>query len=78
MVHAQDQVDITKVGELEDRLSAMLYEAANEVAHTDCLDDEQRAEVYTILRALQADGEMHRGILSLLSRRLGGEYVADA
>ena len=53
---------------LEARLAGLLADAADEVAHAECFDEEQRAEVYTILNTLQADVEMHRGMISLLGQ----------
>jgi hypothetical protein len=78
MAYVQGQLDIEGMRRLEEQLASMLQETATEVAHTDCLDDEQRAEIYTILSALQADSEMHRGMMNVLARQAGGEYVGDA
>jgi Uri superfamily endonuclease len=77
MEFVEKNVDAGMLRRLEDRLAAMLCDAAEEVEHMDCLDDEQRSEIYTILRALRADGEMHRGILAMLGDN-PGEYVPDA
>jgi len=33
------------------------------IAHAQCFDDEQRAEVYTILDALKSDCDAHRRIV---------------
>ncbi len=44
---------------LEDQLRATLAATADEVAHAECFDEEQRAEVYSILHALKSDSERH-------------------
>ena len=44
---------------LEDQLRATLVATADEVAHAECFDEEQRAEVYSILHALKSDSERH-------------------
>jgi hypothetical protein len=54
---------------LEEELSDSLRGAAEEVAHARCLDEEQRAEVYTILDTLRADTRMHRHVV--------GTWVSD-
>ena len=58
-----------KAVRLEEQLSDALRGAAEEVAHAQCLDEEQRAEVYTILDALRADTQTHR--------RVVGTWVSD-
>jgi hypothetical protein len=54
---------------LEDDLAAALDEAAHQIAHAECFDLEQRAEVYTILHAIQTDTAAHRQIV--------GQWVND-
>jgi hypothetical protein len=54
---------------IEQGLVDTVRNAAREVQHTECLDDEQRAEVYSILRALKNDTEAHRQIV--------GQWVND-
>ena len=44
---------------LEDQLRATLAATADEVARAECFDEEQRAEVYSILHALKSDSERH-------------------
>jgi len=61
------------LAEMEDRLAASLQAAADEVAHAEGLDGEQRSEVYTILQALAADGRLHREAVDLLAGRLAPE-----
>ena len=45
------------IADLEERLVKGLIETADEVAHVECFDDEQRSEVYTILQAMRNDSE---------------------
>ncbi len=52
--------DAPNVVGLEDRLAAILAQTCREVAHTECFDDEQRAEIYTILGVLKTDTNAHR------------------
>ena len=60
---------------VESQLSAILTATSDEIAHSECLDVEDRAEVYAILGAIQADTEVHRQAINLLSHRLveGGD-----
>ena len=55
---------------IEQGLVDTVQAAAREVQHTECLDDEQRAEVYSILHALRNDTEAHRQIV--------GQWVNDS
>jgi hypothetical protein len=77
MARLHDRTELSEINELQEQLTAMLVETLDEVQHIDCLDHEQRAEVYTILKALQADARLHSRVLSVLSGQ-GGEYIADA
>ncbi len=47
------------IAQLEKKLAVSLRQTASEIARTECLDDEQRSEVYAILHALQGDHELH-------------------
>jgi hypothetical protein len=58
-----------KAAALEEDLSRTLRRTAEEIAHSECLDEEQRAEVYAILEALRSDTQTHR--------RLVGLWVSD-
>ena len=58
---------------LEARLVAILGRTAKEVDHTECFDQEQRAEVYAILQALKSDTDVHRAMVDLLARQLSGK-----
>jgi hypothetical protein len=50
---------------LEEELAAALQQTAEEMAHAECLDDEQRAEVYTIIETLRSDTKTHRQVVGL-------------
>jgi hypothetical protein len=52
--------DAPNVVGLEDRLATTLAETCREVAHAECFDPEQRAEIYTILGILKTDTNAHR------------------
>ncbi|MDP6046451.1 MAG: hypothetical protein QGG25_12640 [Phycisphaerae bacterium] len=55
---------------IEQGLVDTVQAASQEVKFTECLDDEQRAEVYSILHALKNDTEAHRQMV--------GQWVNDA
>ena len=61
--------EVARMARLEDDLAAAIERAAHQIAHAECFDLEQRAEVYSILHALQADSAAHRQIL--------GQWVSD-
>ena len=61
--------EVARMARLEDALAAAIERAAHQIAHAECFDLEQRAEVYSILHALQADSAAHRRIL--------GQWVSD-
>jgi hypothetical protein len=68
-------VDFSPAIELEEKLSSLLRDIAYDIEHSEAFDTEQRAELHTILRALQANNEMHMGVVQILARN--GEYVSD-
>ncbi|MCE5326418.1 MAG: hypothetical protein LLG01_08365 [Planctomycetaceae bacterium] len=53
----------------EAALASLLDSTSREIAHSDCLESEERAEVYTILEIIKADTRRHRQML--------GQYVSD-
>jgi hypothetical protein len=57
---------------LERKLEAILVQTAREIAHTECLDPEQRAEVYTIVESLQHDTATHHAMAEKVVRHLAG------
>lgn len=64
------KTDMQQMTALEDGLAATLTETADDIAHSECFDYEQRAEVYTILRTLTANTEQHRAMAEILAARL--------
>ena len=62
-------LNLSGMARAEEELAAQLVATADEIAHAECFDPEQRAEVYTILRAIQTDTEAHR--------RIVGQWVSD-
>lgn len=57
---------------VESRIADHLRETADELAHAECFDEEQRAEIYAILQALQNDSENHRAMIELLGKKIAG------
>lgn len=60
---------LSAVAGIENQLVDTLAQAASEVAHSECFDPEQRAEVYAILDTLKADTALHRSTI--------GQWVND-
>jgi len=48
---------------LEADLAAVLGETIDDIERADCLDSDQRAEVYTILKTMLTDAANHGSIL---------------
>jgi hypothetical protein len=51
---------------LEAQLAKVLSETSSDVARIESLDQEQRAEVYAILQAIEADSLIHRQMVAEL------------
>jgi len=66
----QEGTETARIAAMEDRLAATLMTTAHEVAHAECFDSEQRAEVYAILETLKANTETHRAMIELLARKI--------
>ena len=47
-------------------------ETADEIAHVECFDEEQRSEVYAILQALKSDTEAHQLMVNQLIEQIKG------
>ncbi|MBT3200932.1 MAG: hypothetical protein HN350_13575 [Phycisphaerales bacterium] len=58
---------------IEQGLVDTVLAASKEVGYTECLDDEQRAEVYSILHALRNDTEAHQQLVGLWVNDATGE-----
>jgi hypothetical protein len=63
-------VEAKTVRDMEVDVAAALKETVFELEHAEGLDDEQRAEVYTILHAMVSDCRRHEEVLS--------EFLAQA
>ena len=63
--------DLTVLTRLEETLAEQLVKIQYELDHADCFDDEQRAEVYTIVQALRDDTQAHIRFLA----QAAGHYV---
>ena len=61
--------EMSRMTRIEEELAAAIEQAADQIAHAECFDLEERAEVYSILHALQADSAAHRHML--------GQWVSD-
>jgi len=59
--------------QLEAELANALLQVAEDIEHAECFDEEERAEVYTILRAMLADSKVHRDLLEKLGQHLREE-----
>lgn len=65
--------DLSNIAKLEEELARVLGRAWRDVAHIEWPDEEQRAEIYTILQALRDDSRVHREALTDLAGRAAGE-----
>ncbi len=65
--------NLSDLAAIEDRLAAALDAAADEIAHAECFDPEQRAEVYAIISALRNETNLHRD----QAAQIAGKYVKD-
>ena len=50
---------VSSAADIEKQLAVMLLETTDDLSRAECLDSEQRAEVYTILKTLIADTDLH-------------------
>ncbi len=62
--------DRTEWTAVESKISDVLAQTTNEMAHAECFDQEQRAEVYAILQAMKTDTANHRQMVELLAKNL--------
>lgn len=58
---------------MEHQLATFVGQTRQDVAHAECFDDEQRAEVYAILEAIESDTHAHKKTIKFLEHRLAGE-----
>lgn len=59
-------------------IGEVLAQTTEELAHAECFDQEQRAEIYAILQAIRNDTSNHRQIVELLAEKLRRGETADA
>jgi hypothetical protein len=79
MSSAETAVDIMSVTVgLEQKLAHTLHKTAGEVSRLECLDEEQRAEVYAILGAIQNDTRIHCEVAAVLAKAGAGKAMTDA
>ena len=58
---------LEQVAELEAVLLGRIEDAADELRHIECLDEEQRAEIHAILEAMKHDGLSHVSVIHALA-----------
>ncbi len=58
---------LKQVAELEASLLGRIEDAADELRHIECLDEEQRAEIHAILEAMKHDGQFHSSAIRALA-----------
>lgn len=58
---------LEQVAELEVVLLGRIEDAADELMHIECLDEEQRAEIHTILEAMRHDSQSHASTIRALA-----------
>ena len=68
--HSGVSGNVQALANAQSQLAATLLAASQEIAHSECLDVEDRAEVYTILEAILADTQVHRETIELLAHNL--------
>ena len=69
--------DVQALAGVEGQVASTLTAASDEIAHSECFDPEDRAEIYAIIEAISADSKAHQQALLMLGRQLG-EGHADA
>ena len=75
MTNLQDglSANLSVTAGIESKLSSALKQTAGEVARLESLDEEQRAEVYAILRAIQLDTAVHHEMAATMKSPQLGE-----
>lgn len=72
-LNTSENKELPDVAAAEQRLAAALDAAADEIAHVESFDPEQRAEVYAIISALRNETNQHQDQAAALA----GRYVKD-
>ncbi|MBN1943387.1 MAG: hypothetical protein JW849_08860 [Phycisphaerae bacterium] len=70
--------DLSGWADAESRIGDVLARTTEELAHAECFNEEQRAEIYAILQALRNDTLNHRQMVELLAGKLRRGKTADA
>jgi len=70
-VHSQTPGQLRQAANLETSLLSEIDAASADLQRVNCLDEEQRAEVHTILEAMKHDTQSHAAIVQLLAGREG-------
>lgn len=65
-------VDVKAIVAMDGELSKTLQTAADQLNHADSLDEEQRAEIYAILKALKDRSTANRVVLADVVSKLSG------
>jgi len=75
MSSVQDHISsrLEQVVTMEKAILGRIEAAADDLMRTEELDEEQLAEIHTILQALRHEGESHAAMVERLARRLGRE-----
>lgn len=72
-VHSQTPGQLRQAANLETSLLSEIDAASVHLQRVNCLDEEQRAEVHTILEAMRHDTQSHAETMQFLAGRHGRE-----
>jgi hypothetical protein len=72
-VHSQMPGQLRQAADLETSLLSEIDAASVHLQRVDCLDEDQRAEVHTILEAMKHDTQSHAETMQLLAGGHGRE-----
>ena len=64
---ARQSHQLQQIAELEKSLLWRIDAAAEDLQRVECLDEEQRAEVHTILEAMKHESESHAALVRVLA-----------
>lgn len=70
---SENQDRLERLAELESELLGRIDAAVGELQRIECLDEEQRAEIHTILEAMKHDGLSHIATVQLITDSAGRE-----
>jgi hypothetical protein len=68
MTNMQIGLHMSELAGVENRLASTLNTTTDQVSRMECLDQEQRAEIYTILKAIQQDTQVHQAMVDALAK----------